>query len=249
MSDQEKSLIHTWDVRFKILYLVLYIAAVTLSYSYFSLVTGITGAVVLFAFSNTSVKRLLNFLKTPVIILLLLIAPLLILSSGGDPVYHYGVIKIYREGLVLTSVVFLRLSSIVILIFILINTERSSSIIAAVRYFRIPDKLVSIFTMTYRYIFFYNQELIRLRNASVLRGGSTLSSLAHLRNGAGTAFSMLLKGYEQSERVNDAMCMRGFSGRFHSLEELNAEPLRDTFLFAVLLIFPVLMIISEYCVW
>jgi len=63
------------------------------------------------------------------------------------------------------------------------------------------------------------------------------------------AFSLILRGYEQSERVNDAMCMRGFSGRFRSMEEPEADLIRDIFLSVLFFVFPVVMISAEYCVW
>jgi cobalt/nickel transport system permease protein len=87
-----------------------------------------------------------------------------------------------------------------------------------------PGLLVRLADLTYRYVFVLAGELDRLRIALRVRGfrarpgGHTYRTIGHV---AGT---LLVRGYEQAERVEQAMQCRGFDGRFRTLTDFRTRP-------------------------
>ena len=88
----------------------------------------------------------------------------------------------------------------------------------------IPGPLVQVAVLTYRYVFVFNAELSRLRIALRARGYHNRVSLHSYRTAGHVAGVLLVRGYEQGERVGHAMRCRGFDGRFHSLTEFHTRP-------------------------
>jgi cobalt/nickel transport system permease protein len=47
--------------------------------------------------------------------------------------------------------------------------------------------------------------------------------MQHIRTNIGVLVTLLIRSYEQSDRVYSAMQLRGFDGSFHSLEEFTGS--------------------------
>lgn len=81
-----------------------------------------------------------------------------------------------------------------------------------------PDRLVTLFLFTVRYVDVLHREYARLRLSMRARGFRPRASL-HCWRSLGWLFGMLLVGsVERSERVHAAMRLRGFRGTFPQAE-------------------------------
>lgn len=80
-----------------------------------------------------------------------------------------------------------------------------SEILCGLRYVKCPQVLVEVFQFTLRYIFLYQRKLKTKLTAVRLKGVRRPS----VRSVAPVVTHLLIESYEQSERVHQAMVMRG----------------------------------------
>jgi cobalt/nickel transport system permease protein len=81
----------------------------------------------------------------------------------------------------------------------------------------VPGLLVHLTLLSYRYLFVLGEELARLRVALRTRAFRNRANWHSYRTVGQAAGTLLVRGYERSERVAQAMRCRGFDGRFRSL--------------------------------
>ncbi len=214
------SSVHKWDSRFKIIsFLSLVFPAV--------LVNGISVLIglLVFVFIIILLARLpLSFvsgiLKTPAGFVLLM-SPSLIFFSGGDVFFSCGILNIYSTGLHFVIRVFLKAIIITSIFLLIFGTTRFYIVMKALGFFKFPKNLLLIMQFTFRYIFLYTEDVRKLSISARLRSGGRKKSVMHIRTTAAMFVTLLLRSYEQSERVYTAMKIRGFRGNFRSLDEFD----------------------------
>lgn len=81
----------------------------------------------------------------------------------------------------------------------------------------IPAKLAHLLLFTYRYLHVLYEEYQRLRQAALVRGFKPRLSRHALRTYAWLVGMLLVRAFNRSQRVYEAMLCRGFKGRFYSL--------------------------------
>jgi cobalt/nickel transport system permease protein len=89
---------------------------------------------------------------------------------------------------------------------------------------RIPSLLVQVAALTYRYIFVLGAELRRLRIALRVRGYRNRLTPHSYRTAGHVAGTLLVRGYEQAERVGQASRCRGFTGQYRTLTDFHTRP-------------------------
>ncbi len=82
------------------------------------------------------------------------------------------------------------------------------------RHLHVPDKLVHTFFFCYRYISVIHEEYTRLRHAMRVRCFRPRTSLHTYRSYAYLVGMLLIKSYERSVRIYQAMLCRGFRGEY-----------------------------------
>jgi cobalt/nickel transport system permease protein len=121
----------------------------------------------------------------------------------------------------------------VLLIVALLSTSTIFSLVHAMGHFRIPKKLLYLAFLSYRYIHVLQVEYLRLRSAMTIRGFKPKTNL-HTYKTFGYLIGMLLvRSYERSERIWNAMLCRGFQGRFYLLDHFKLET-RDVIFLTVM---------------
>lgn len=108
---------------------------------------------------------------------------------------------------------------------VLASSTSFPDLLVAMRAVRIPRLLVSIFGLMWRYLFVLADEALRLMRARAAR--SSASSNPALKPGGslvwrarvtgGMAGSLLLRGFERSDRIYMAMVSRGYDGEVRAL--------------------------------
>jgi cobalt/nickel transport system permease protein len=144
--------------------------------------------------------------------------------TGSTPLITVGPLTIYVEGLSSAILLAVRFICILTLTVILFGTDTFLNAIRAMRALKFPDTLADITLLTYRYIFEVGNTFAQLRVAVRLRGFrsnrfsvQTISVLASLLG------NMLVRSYEQSDRVYKAMILRGYGAGPVSLSEFDVS--------------------------
>ena len=117
----------------------------------------------------------------------------------------------------------------------MIRTSRPDELFAAAHKLGIPSALVQIAQLAYRYGLLFYDETRRLRRNWRLRGfraGTNLQTYQAFGSAAGT---LLVRGADRSERIAEAMRVRGYRGAIPTLKEFRTRP-SDAILFAVFII-------------
>jgi cobalt/nickel transport system permease protein len=83
----------------------------------------------------------------------------------------------------------------------------------------LPDKIVHLLLMTYRYIFVIEEEYLRLMRAAKIRGFRPGTAVNTYRTFAYVIGMLFVRSAARAERVHQAMLCRGFKGKFYSLQE------------------------------
>ncbi len=234
MANETKSILHNWDVRWKLFSLFIFIftcSAVKSSYNYFIIVFFIIS---LMLFSKIKIIEILKSIRIPFMFLFIMIS-ILILTSGGEIIFKYGIFTIYKTGIDRGINILVKSLSMYLIIYVLFNTSKIHLLMKSLIFFKIPSSFVLIILFTYRYIFFYMEDIKKLFVSAKLRGYSMLNNKQSRNTVYSMLVNMLIRSYEQSDRIYKAMKLRGFNGEFKTLDEFKSvwsDVLKSFFVFS-----------------
>jgi len=138
-------------------------------------------------------------------------------SAEGVAVFQIGPLTATREGIELAGLITLKSNAILLAIIALAATIPMADMGQALASLRVPDKFTVMFILCYRYLHLIREEYARLAAAARIRCFRPGTN-RHTYRTYGYLLGMLLVGsYERAKRVHQAMRLRAFQGRFHSL--------------------------------
>lgn len=138
-------------------------------------------------------------------------------SAPGGELFKLGPLSATLEGIQLAGLITLKCNAILLCIMSLAATIPTSDMGQALASLRVPDKFTLMFILCFRYLHLIREEYGRLAAAARIRCFRPGTNL-HTYRTYGYLLGMLLVGsYERGKRVYQAMCLRGFQGRFYSL--------------------------------
>ncbi|WOD41209.1 cobalt ECF transporter T component CbiQ [Nodosilinea sp. E11] len=222
-----ESVVHRWSPRLKLVSLaVLMFAFATVRQ--LTLVPWMLGvAAGLYLLSELPLSFLRQRLSYPGLFILSLVV-LLPLTVGDTVLGQWGWLTLRQEGLMATLLIVGRFLSILTLGFILLGTTPFLSLLRAMRSLGLPTILADMTLLSYRYLFEIAAMLATMQQAMRLRGfghkrqgwlrvnRQTMQQLAML------AGNLLIRSYEQSDRVYRAMRLRGYGYGAKSVEGQSA---------------------------
>jgi cobalt/nickel transport system permease protein len=147
---------------------------------------------------------------------ILAVVILLPFTSGETVLGQWGVIRLRREGLETTALIVGRFLSIFSLGFILLGTTPFFTLVQSLRRLGLPTVMADMALLTYRYLHNMGDTLTTMHQAMQLRGLGQNSEKGwrmkwrSLQRLALLIGNLLLRSYEQSERVYKAMALRGY---------------------------------------
>jgi len=144
------------------------------------------------------------------------------LTYPGQTLFDIGPLQVSRQGVLLAAQITLKSNAIVLAFIALVATMPFSTVGHALHRLRVPDKIIHLLLMTYRYIFVLEHEYQRLVRAARIRGFQPGTNLHAYRTYAYLVGMLFLRAAERAERVRWAMICRGFKRRFYSLQEFKA---------------------------
>lgn len=150
-------------------------------------------------------------------------ATLMFTTPGNEVLRVFGLV-VSDAGLARFAAILLKSWLAVQAALLLAMTTPFTDLLWALASLRLPQTLVAIIGLMYRYLFTLRDEAERLMRARAARSGS----LANHRSGGslgwrarvagGMVGSLFLRSYERSERVYAAMLARGYTGRMRALD-------------------------------
>jgi len=212
------SSVHSFDQRCKIVSFLILITAISFMSSAVPAIAGLLAALIVAVFSRLPVKFLIKRIAMPLFFLLPLFL-LLPVTAGGD-IYTviYG-INIYFQGIKTAVLILIKTSSIILLFNIMIATCPFSETVCALQSLRLPEKIINMIAFTYRFIHVYIIDFNKMRTALILRGYKSESGLRSWKTSANLTGSLIVRSYEQTDRIHNAMKLRGYSGRLYTDKE------------------------------
>ena len=210
------STLHRLDPRVKIIVAILFSVMVALTDKYTLLTGGLLFAVGAVAVARLRAKEIISRLLVvnSFIFLLWLMLPF---TFPGKNIYTLGSFNISQEGIKYALLITIKSNAIILAGIALLSTSSIFNLVHALRHLHFPDKLTQLFFFTYRYTQTIHSEYIRLNNAIKIRGFKPRTNFHTYRTYAYLVGMMLVRSYDRSKRVYNAMLCRGFKGKFWTL--------------------------------
>jgi cobalt/nickel transport system permease protein len=211
--------LHRLDPRLKIIAATFYCLVVALAMRFSALAAALLFSLILLALTclplGAVAKRFLPL--NGFVAMFWLVLPFCV---PGEPLLHFGALPLSHEGILLAARLTLKSNAILLALIALLATSSVAKLGHAMGLLRVPDKLVNLLLLTYRYIFVIEEEYQRLRRAARIRCFKPGTNLHTYRTYAHLVGMLLVRAEARAERVQQAMRCRGFHGRFYSLHEL-----------------------------
>ncbi|MBK8175068.1 MAG: cobalt ECF transporter T component CbiQ [Rhodospirillales bacterium] len=151
-------------------------------------------------------------------------------TAPGPAIAEIAGYALSRDGIEQALRLVLTSNAVALTLLSLVGTIEPTTLGHALLQLGVPDKLARMLLLTVRYVAVLHGEYARLRLAMRARAFQPHSD-RHTWTSFGYLFGMLLvRSFERSERVGQAMKCRGFSGRFLTLDAL--PPTRADWAFA-----------------
>ncbi|MCD4715936.1 MAG: cobalt ECF transporter T component CbiQ [Desulfobacterales bacterium] len=214
------SQIHCLDPRLKVLFAIVYSFVVALSDRFPSLFAALGLSFLLIGLARLNIREVA---KRVIVVngLILLFWLLLPLTFEGVALFYVGPFAVTREGLLISARITLKSNAILLAFVALIASTSIATLGHALNRLHIPEKMVHLLLLTYRYVFVIEQEYQRLVRATRIRGFRSRSNMHTYRTYAYLIGMLFVRASERAERVHQAMVCRGFKGKFYCLREFS----------------------------
>ena len=222
------SWIHGIDPRLRVTGAVAFAVVVAVSYDFTALFIGLILSLCMVLSARLDIRAVVQRLLAPVIFLLLLWA-VLPWSYEGDALAALGPVTITRQGVTLCAQISLKTVCLMMAFMALVATMTVDTLGHSLNRLQLPDKMVHLLLITYRYLFVIEQEYQRLVRAMKIRNFHPKTNLHSYRTYAYLVGMLFVRASERARRVHSAMICRGFHGRFISLRSFPPNPLNPVF--------------------
>lgn len=144
------------------------------------------------------------------------------LTYGGSVLFTFGGLECSVQGVRLAALITLKTNGIFCCMLALLATSPVPALGHAMRWWKVPEKLCWVLLFSYRYLFVIHEEYTKLRRAAAMRCFVPATSMQTYRTFGNLLGMTLVRSYNRSRRVAQAMALRGFQGRFHALDAPSA---------------------------
>lgn len=217
-----KSFAHKADPRIKLLALIAYIVALFIANNFYSLALGLIVLTVTVIASRVPIGSVLRSVKAIIILLVFTAVLNLFFHGGSHPLWQWGIIKIYREGIIFTIFFILRLFFLVMGSALLTLTttpveltDGIESLLTPLKWIRFPvHEIALIMSIALRFIPTLIDETNRIISAQKARGADFESGNIFKRIKAiiPILIPLLISAFRRAEELGDAMDARCYSG-------------------------------------
>ena len=215
------SALHRLDPRVRLVAAAVYSCAAALCREFPALLAALLLSAGLVALARLRAAEVLKrlFVVNGLVVFIWAVIPF---TFPGEALFRIGPFGAAREGVELAAQITLKSNAIVLAFMALVTTMPFSTVGHALHRLRVPDKIIHLLLMTYRYIFVLEQEYQRLIRAARIRGFQPGTNLHTYRTYAYLVGMLFVRAVDRAERVRWAMLCRGFKRKFYSLQEFRA---------------------------
>ena len=234
------SIIHRLDPRIRVLSACIYSIVVALCRNFQVLTAAILVSLVLIIIAQLSAREVLKrvMLVNFFVLFLWLFLPL---TFQGPGAFKLGPLRLYSTGITMAAQITLKSNAILLALIALVATMNSSILGYALNRLHVPDKIVHLLLMTYRYVFLIEEEYHRLIRTARMRGFRPGTNMHTYKTYASIVGMLLVRAAIRAEQVYKAMLCRGFKRKFYCLQEFSAG--KKEWLFATALTGVILILI------
>lgn len=188
---------------------------------------------------------LLTFKRTlGVDLFIIFLLALLPFTTPGEVWFTIGSLTASWEGFIRAVEIGLTAMSVILTLLALVGTLEPQEIGHALYRLKISEKFVHILLFTVRYLDVLRQEYRRLRQSMKARAFVPKSNLHTWRTYGYLVGMLLIRSLDRSERIMNAMKCRGFTGRFHLIDQMQMT-IRDLQFGLLFVAISVLLIVGE----
>ncbi len=222
--------IHRWQQKYKLIGLISLILAFSFVQKMSLLPIIIVITTIIFYLSSLPLSFLLSRLRYPGWFILALVI-LLPFVAGDTIIFSWGWLSLKEEGCWQSILISVRFFCILTVSLVLFGTAPFLSSIKAMRSLGVPQIIVDMTLLAYRYLEELGNMLKTMQRAIRLRGFQYQQfSRRNLRILAQLTGSLLVRSYERSTRVYQAMILRGYGYKFANYQWQNPDIQVNTFL-------------------
>lgn len=232
------SLLHRVDPRIKIITFVLLVISVVLTEPTGFMTFGLYGITIFLLILLSRLPMLFVLKRSLVVIPFVLVIALFVpFFKKGQVIggYSFGSLRLtltYDGLMVLWNVLvksYLSAQSMITLV----SSTKYTHLLRGLEKLKCPILIVMILSFMYRYVFVFEDELLKMRQARLARtvGGSWWFHTKSLANILGNLF---IRSYERGEAVYLAMCARGFDGEIRTINDF--QLLRRDLIFLLIMV-------------
>ncbi len=219
--------IHQWDVRYKLIGLITLMFAFATVNSWYLIPFMLLVTMMLYGISKLPLSFLASRLSYPGFFLfgVIILLPFL---SGQTIIWQFGFLTIRQEGCLAVILIVSRFFAIMTTGLILFGTSSFLTTIKGIRRLGISPIITDMLMLSYRYIFELSHKLNMMQKATKLRGFKRSKiSWRNLSVYAALTGSLLVRSYQQAERVYQAMLLRGYGNVFNNENHLISSTSRN----------------------
>lgn len=238
-----KSVFHALDPRLKILAHIPLVFIVALLQDARAAMCYLIIAALFIVIARVDLKELLSRLVA-VNIFIGLLWLTLPFSIDGRAFFVFNGLSFTYEGAMYTLVITLKANAILLFTIALIGTTEVFSLAHALFHLKFPRKLVYLFVFLYRYISVLHEEYDRLTNTAKARSFSPRTDINTLKAYAFMVGMLFINSYERSQRIYQALQLRGFRGDFPMLRHFHLH--KADIIFSIVM---VLIIFMRIILW
>lgn len=222
-----ESFFHDWDPRIKLVSLIFFIfcAASLTRLPLAGLALLISIAAVFLA--RIPFRRPLLRLRAMSVFLgmMLIVMPLTVPARNGDGLFIFdglSFLQFNERGFLLASVIVLKASAIAMLVEPLLATSPFSTTVQALAALRVPSVVCRMILLAHRYIYVFQNEAARMKTGMGARGFRASTTLETVKTVGNFLGMLLVRSFERTQRVYDAMLSRGYNEDLPFVAEFTA---------------------------
>jgi len=239
------SFIHKLDPKTRIIAVIILSFAAALCDNLMIAVLYFIVSIVLTGLARLNIKDVFQRVK-PVFLFLLMIWILLPITFEGEIIYNLYWLEISKVGIILCCKITIKSIAIVLFFTTLVATMTIASLGNALHKLYVPDKMIFLLLMSYRYIAVIEDEYKRLLRAAKFRGFKPKTNIHSYKTFAYLAGMLFVRASLRAQRVHQAMLCRGFNKKFYTLDVYNADRSNYIFLIGVLVTGISLVVLEIY---
>lgn len=210
------SIFHRLDPRLRIVFAILFSFLLAVSKSFPTMAAGLGLSMAMIWLSQIPLKKALKRLAVINGFNLVLFV-LLPITFEGTPLFCVGSVDCSVQGVILAAQITLKSNAILLAFLSLVATMTIATLGNALNRIHMPEKIVYLMLLAYRYVFVLEQEYLRLATAIKIRGFEPKTNLHTYRTYAYLFGMLLVRATARADRVYQSMLCRGFKGRFYCI--------------------------------